>query len=499
MADVKPLLIQGGTVVNHDRQWKADVLCENGKITAVGLDLKVPEGTEVVDAAGRYVIPGGIDTHTHMQLPFMGTVAVDDFNYGTQAAVAGGTTFLLDFVIPQNGQSLIEAYKTWRGWADPKVNCDYSFHVAVTWWSEQVKQEMKELTLEHGVNSFKMFMAYKGVMMLPDDKLYLSFKNCKAIGALAQVHAENGDVIHEEQKQLIAKGVTGPEGHALSREEEIEGEATHRACVLAHTVNCPLYIVHVMSKAAADAVVRARAQGWNVYGEPIAAGLGTDGSHCWHHDWRHAAAYVMGPPLRNDPTVKRYLMEKLANGDLQATGTDNCTFNGNQKALGKDDFTKIPNGVNGIEDRMAIIWTKGVTESGLLTPSKFVEVTSTNAAKIFNVYPQKGSISVGADADIVVWNGDASRVISAKTHHHAVDFNIFEGMEVQGIADVTISRGRIVWRDGKLLTEQGWGKYVQRKPWGPIYDSVPIRDKLKERHQKKVEREPYTGPVIQLP
>mmetsp|Transcript_26313 Transcript_26313/g.36632 ORF Transcript_26313/g.36632 Transcript_26313/m.36632 type:complete len:498 (+) Transcript_26313:655-2148(+) len=492
----KDLLIKGGTVVNHDRQFRADVLCRGGKIVAVGENIPA-EGAEVVDATDRYVIPGGIDTHTHMQLPFMGTVAVDDFNFGTQAAVAGGTTFLIDFVIPKKGESLLEAYHKWKGWADPKVNCDYSFHVAVTWWSDSVAEEMQVLTEKHGVNSFKMFMAYKGVMMLPDNELYYSFKQIKKLGALAQVHAENGDMIAEEQQELLRKGVTGPEGHALSREEEVEGEATHRAAMIAHRANCPLYVVHVMSKAAADAVTRARAAGWDVYGEPIAAGLGTDGSHCWHHDWRHAAAYVMGPPLRNDPTVKRYLMERLANGDLQTVGTDNCTFNGNQKALGKDDFTKIPNGVNGIEDRMAIVWTKGVAE-GLLTPSQFVAVTSTNAARIFNVFPRKGVIEVGADADLVVWNGNGKRTISAKTHHHAVDFNIFEGMEVSGIADVTISRGRIVWQNGSLQTEQGWGRYVPRPCFGPIYDKVDIRDKLRDVRQQKVEREPYAGEVIQL-
>jgi len=489
------VFIKGGTIVNADRQFVGDVLCENGKIVAVGENLEVPEGIRVVDATDRYVIPGGIDTHTHCQLPFMGTVAVDDFNYGTQAAVAGGTTMLLDFVIPSKGQSLLEAYDQWRAWADPKVNCDYSFHVAVTWWSEKVAEEMEILARERGVNSFKMFMAYKGVFQLTDEELFYSFRQCKRVGALAQVHAENGDLVHEGQKELLQRGVTGPEGHALSRPEEVEGEATNRAIVIANRVNTPIYIVHVMSRAAAEAIIYHKERNKLVYGEPIAAGLGVDGSHCWHKCWRHAAAYVMGPPLRPDPTVKEYLMDLLAANVLSCVGTDNCTFNANQKAMGAGDFTKIPNGVNGIEDRMAIVWEKGVM-TGKLTPCQFVAATSTNAAKIFNVYPQKGAIAVGSDADIVVWDGNSTRTISAKTHHHAVDFNIFEGMTVHGIADCTISRGVVVWENGELKTTQGSGKYIPRKAFGPVFDPIVIRDKCRDAEEVAVEREPYSGPVF---
>eukprot|EP00294_Goniomonas_avonlea_P002942 CAMPEP_0114542458 /NCGR_PEP_ID=MMETSP0114-20121206/1846_1 /TAXON_ID=31324 /ORGANISM="Goniomonas sp, Strain m" /LENGTH=500 /DNA_ID=CAMNT_0001726757 /DNA_START=8 /DNA_END=1510 /DNA_ORIENTATION=+ len=487
------ILIKGGTVVNADQQFEADVAISDGKITAVGPGLTPESGARVIDATGKMVIPGGIDTHTHCQLPFMGTVAVDDYNYGTRAALAGGTTMLIDFIVPAKGQSLLEAHKTWSGWAKPKVNCDYSFHCAITWWSEKVAEEMAEI-VALGITSFKCFLAYKNVFQLNDVELYNCFTRCKQIGALTQVHAENGDLVCEGQRKMLEMGITGPEGHCMARPEDVEGEATNRAIVIADRVNTPIYIVHVMSRAASNEIVKARATGKKVFGEPIAAGLGVDGSHCWHEDWRHAAAYVMGPPLREDPTVKTHLMQLLATGDLHAVGTDNCTFNADQKAMGKDDFTKIPNGVNGIEDRMSMTWDKGVA-AGILTPSQFVAAVSTNAAKIFGMYPRKGVIAVGSDADVVIWNPTGKRTISAKTHHHAVDFNIFEGMEVTGFADITISRGEVMWEGGELKCTQGRGEFIPRKPFGYPFEGIAIRDEVRDERKRKVERDPYTGPV----
>ncbi|KAK4303427.1 hypothetical protein Pmani_024555 [Petrolisthes manimaculis] len=306
------LLIKGGRVVNDDMMQDADVYIEDGIIKQVGLNLHIPGGTRVIEAKGHLVIPGGIDTHTHMQLPFMGTFAVDDFYTGTRAGLVGGTTMIMDFAIPQRGESLVEAYHRWRSWADAKVCCDYSLHVAVTWWSDKVKKEMAELTSEHGINSFKMFMAYKDTWQLDDADMIEAFKTCKEMGALAQVHAENGDVIKENSQKLLSLGITGPEGHEMSRPEEVEAEATNRACVLANQVGCPLYVVHVMSKSAADIVSAKRKQGHIVFGEPIAAGLGTDGTHYRHQCWRHAAAHVMGPPLRPDTQTPAYLMDLLA-------------------------------------------------------------------------------------------------------------------------------------------------------------------------------------------
>ena len=457
------LLIKNGKVVNDDRSFVADVYVEDGIIKDVGRNLITPGGCRTIDAAGKFVMPGGIDTHTHMQLPFMGTQAVDDFYHGTKAAIAGGTTMIMDFVIPGKGENVLSAYEKWRGWADPKVCCDYSFHVAITHWSPQVAKDMETLVKEKGVNSFKVFMAYKDVFMLTDDELYEVFVKCRELGAIAQVHAENGSLIAAKAKELVNAGVTGPEGHLLSRPESFEAEATRRAITIAEAAGCPLYVVHVMAKSAAEEISAARRRGCMVIGEPIAAGLGTHGNNYFHKCWRHAAAHVMSPPLRPDESTPEYLMNLLANGDLDLTGTDNCTFNAPEKEMGKEDFRKIPNGVNGVEDRMSVIWEKGV-QTGKMSPCRFVAVTSTNAARVFNIYPQKGRIDVGSDADIVIWDPEATRTISASTHHHACDFNIFEGMTCHGVALYTIVRGQVAWELDQLKCAQGYGKFVANPP-----------------------------------
>jgi len=477
------ILIKGGEVVNEHGREKADVYIEGGIIKTVGLGLEAPPGTRVIDASNKFVIPGGIDTHTHCQMPFMGMVAVDDFFIGTKAALAGGTTMIIDFVIPTKGESLLAAYTRWRGWADEKVCCDYSLHMAITDWNKEIEAEMETVTHpEVGINSFKVFMAYKDVFMLRDNEIIECFKKVREIGAIGQVHAENGDVIEENQAKLLEAGVTGPEGHPMSRPEEVEASATLRACVIANQVKCPLYVVHVMSKSAAKIVMEKRNEGAVIFGEPIAASLGTDGSHYYHTCWRHAAAHVLSPPLREDTDTPRYLMQLLADGELQCTGTDNCTFTSKQKALGINDFTKIPNGVNGLEDRMAVIWERGV-HTGMMTPERFVSVTSSTAARIFNIWPQKGLIAPGSDADIVVWDPNRTRVISASTHHHAVDFNIFEGQEVHGIADWVITGGRIVVENGELKVTRGAGRFIPNLPYSPY-----VYDRVKEEEEKKAKQ-----------
>ncbi|XP_021710295.1 dihydropyrimidinase isoform X3 [Aedes aegypti] len=470
------LYIKRGHVVNHDGMQQADIYIEDGSIRYVGsgADFVVPGGCRTIDATGKMIIPGGIDPHTHFQLEFGGTVAVDDFYQGTKAAVAGGTTTVIDFVIPKKGESLLEAYDTWRARADTKVVCDYGLHVAITWWSKSVRDEMKILCQERGVNSFKCFMAYKGLFQVTDSELYEIFETCKELGAVAQVHAENGDVIAKNVQKLLAAGVTGPEGHELSRTEEVEAEAVNRACVIAHQTKCPLYVVHVMSKSAGIELARARQRynGVGIFGETLAAALGTDGTHYTDQCWHHAAAHVLSPPLRPDPTTPEFLMKLLAQDDLQTTGSDNCTFNKNQKELGLGDFTKIPNGVNGVEDRMSVVWEKGV-QTGLIDPQRFVAITSTNAAKIFNIYPRKGRIAPGSDADVLIWDPQAVRTISASTHHQACDFNIFEGMKCHGVPEYVIVHGRVCVENGLLRVAEGQGSFLET-PINPpfVYDAL---------------------------
>jgi dihydropyrimidinase len=454
------IVIRGGTIVTADRTFRADVYCDQGVIKAVGDAIDVPAGAKVVDAGGCYVMPGGIDPHTHMELPFMGTVASEDFYTGTAAGFAGGTTMIIDFVIPSPKQNLLDAFGIWKGWA-AKAAGDYSFHVAITWWDDSVHSDMGTLVKDHGVNSFKHFMAYKNAIMCDDEMLVKSFTRALELGAMPTVHAENGDLVFQLQKSLLAKGVTGPEGHPLSRPSAVEGEAANRAIQIAKVLNVPLYIVHNSCRESLEAITRARGEGQRVFGEVLAGHLVVDDSVYRNPDYAFAAAHVMSPPFRGKEH-QEVLWRGLQSGNLQTTATDHCCFCAEQKAMGRDDFSKIPNGTGGIEDRLAVLWHHG----------EFVGVTSTNAAKIFNLYPRKGAIAVGSDADIVVWDPKATRTISAKTHHQNVDFNIFEGMQVQGVPVHTLSQGKLVWTNGALNAERGAGRYIDRPPFTPVFEAV---------------------------
>ena len=408
----------------------------------------------------------------------MNSLTVDDFYSGTKAALAGGTTTIIDLALSTDN-GLIETFQKWRNLADEKACCDYGIHVAVTSWKDGITdKEMAYLCKEKGVNSFKCFMAYKDSFMLRDSELIKVFSTCKTIGALPMIHAENGDMIDYLCKNIIKMGVTGPEGHLQSRPEEVEAEAAFRAMTLAHLVGSPLYIVHVMSTSAALEISKARERGWIVYGETIAAALGTDGSHYFNHCWRHAAGHVLSPPLRLDKSTPEKLMNLLSCGQIETTSSDHCVFNRQQKALGKDNFTKIPNGVNGVEERMMIVWEKGV-KTGKMDPCKFVAITSTNTAKLFNIYPRKGKIAVGSDADLVVW-GKKPKIIKADSHYSQVDFNIFEGVHVDFSPIVVISQGKVVLdEDGKLQVSQGVGRFIETPRFSPyIFNQVFERENL---------------------
>jgi dihydropyrimidinase len=458
-------IIRGGTVVNADRAFKADVLCFGDKIVAVGENLDAPQSAKVIDATGQYVMPGGIDPHTHMNLPFMGTVTADDFYTGTAAGLAGGTTTIIDFVIPSPQQSLIEAYQQWRGWAQ-KAAGDYTFHVAITWWDESVHRDMGILVRDHGVNSFKHFMAYKNAIMADDETLVKSFRRCLELGAIPTVHAENGELVYQLQQDLIRQGLTGPSSHPLSRPPAVEAEAANRAIAIADVLHTPVYIVHVSCAESLDAITRARANGQRVYGEALAGHLIIDDSVYQHEDFEFAAAHVMSPPFRGKHH-QAALWHGLQGGNLHTTATDHCTFCAEQKAAGRNDFSKIPNGCGGVEDRMAVIWDAGVN-TGRLTPSEFVRVTSANAAQIFNIYPRKGLIAVGSDADIVVWDPEGTRTISAKTQHAKGGFNVFEGRTVKGIPSTTLAAGNVVWQNGELRAVEGAGRYIDRPAFTPV-------------------------------
>jgi dihydropyrimidinase len=453
------VIIRGGTVVNADRAFRADVLCEGGQIVAVGEQLEAPANATVIDAGGQYVMPGGIDTHTHMQLPFMGTVTADDFFTGTAAGLAGGTTTIMDFVIPDPKQPLLDAFHTWRGWARKSAG-DYTFHVAVTWWDESVHRDMGTLVNEHGVNSFKHFMAYKNAIMADDETLVNSFRRALELGAIPTVHAENGELVFQLQQELLKKGVRGPEAHPLSRPPQVEAEAANRAIAIANVLGTPVYIVHVSCAEALDAITRARANGQRVYGEALAGHLVIDDSVYRSTDLEFARAHVMSPPFRGRHHQDA-LWHGLQGGNLHTTATDHCTFCAEQKAAGRDDFTKIPNGCGGVEERMAVVWDAGVN-TGRLTPSEFVRVTSTNAAQIFNMYPRKGVVAVGADADIVVWDPEGSRTISAATQFSKGGFNVFDGRTVRGVPTHTVAAGKVVFDKGELRAEEGAGRYVER-------------------------------------
>lgn len=481
-------VIKGGQVCTADRTWKADILIEGEIIKQIGEDLK---GDEYIDAEGAYVIPGGIDPHTHLEMPFMGTTAAETFESGTWAAATGGTTMVVDFCLPGEDGSIKNAVIEWLRKSTPQICSDIGFHMAVTGWNEQIFNEMQAV-VDLGVNSFKHFMAYKGALMIEDDEMFASFKRCKELGALPMVHAENGDLVADMQQAMLEKGITGPEGHAFSRPPEFEGEAANRAITIADAAGVPLYIVHVSCEQAHEAIRRARQKGMRVYGEPLIQFLTLDESEYFTGDWMHSARRVMSPPFRNKEHQDS-LWAGLQSGSLQVVATDHAAFTSEQKLMGKDNFCLIPNGSNGLEERLAVLWTEGV-ETGRLTPNEFVAATSTNVAKILNIYPRKGAIVEGADADIVVWDPKISKTISQSNHHSVLDYNVFEGFEVKAQSRFTLSRGEVIWAWGKNSQPQpGRGKFVPRPAFPSAHTAL---SKWKELNApKKIKRDPMNIPA----
>ena len=458
-------VIKGGTVITATDTALADLLIEDGTITAIARNLKA-NGHTTLDATGSYVFPGLIDPHTHLDMPFGGTTTADDFASGTVAAALGGTTTIVDFALHQKGDTLENAVRTWQTKARGKASIDYAFHLTIADGRPETIEEIPRMIEREGVNSFKVFMAYKHVLQVDDETIYRVLRAAARYGGLVQVHAENGDVIEVTVAEALARGDTAPKYHASTRPVELESEATSRAIRLAEVAGAPLYVVHVSSAMAADAISDGRKRGLPIYGETCPQYLVCDASDYERPDFA-GANYVMSPPLR-EKWNQSVLLAKLKNSELHTFGSDHCSFNNcGQKELGRNDFSKIPNGAPTIEDRVSILFHYGVN-AGVIGLNQFVALASTNPAKLFGLFPRKGTIAVGSDADIVIWDPAATRTISAKTHHMNVDNNIFEGMHVRGRPRYVLSRGRVLVEGDAYVGETGRGLQQTSAPFYPI-------------------------------
>ena len=452
-------IITNGNVVTAADTYKGDVAISDGKIAAVGHQLPRENAGKLIDARGKYVFPGGIDVHTHLDMPFGGTTSADDFETGTRAAAFGGTTTLIDFAIQYKGQSLRTAFDTWMQKASGKAVCDYAFHCIITDLPDAQLDEVNALVRE-GVTSFKLFMAYPGIFMLDDASIFRALRATAKNGGLVCVHAENGGAIDVIVQQALAEGKKAPKYHALTRPTTAEAEATARAIALAEMAGAPIYIVHMSCYEALEKVREARDRGLPVYGETCPQYLYLSIENLDVPGFE-GAKYVFTPPLR-----EKWHQEKLWNGlkrdHLQVVSTDHCPFcYKEQKELGRDDFTKIPNGGPGIEHRLSLIYSGGVAQ-GRFSVNRFVELVSTTPAKLFGLYPRKGTIATGSDADLVIFDPNRQHTISAATHHMRVDYSMFEGIRVTGIPDVVLSRGRVIVQGDEFLGRPGAGEFLRR-------------------------------------
>jgi dihydropyrimidinase len=455
------LLIRNGEIVTASDRYVADVYCDGGRIAAIGAKLETRGADDtVIDAAGKLLLPGFIDPHVHMALPFMGTVSCDDHFDGPASGVAGGTTTFIDFCIPAPGTSLLDGLAEWRE-RSAKSPVDHTYHMAITSWGDRTAAEMKEVVEKHGITSFKVFMAYKGAIMVDDHALYQVMKTAAKLGAVVTVHAENGDAVFNLQQELVAAGDLGPEFHPVSRPSQVEGEATERALMMARLHGAIPYIVHMTCKEAVFALERAKLDGQKCYGETCPQYLLLDDTVFAKPDFE-GATYVMSPPIRPGHVGhQEALWTGLSTGMLDTMGTDHCPFLFEQKKMGKDDFTKIPNGAAGIEDRLMMMHSHGVLK-GHFDLQRMVALGSTNAARIFGLYPRKGTIAVGSDADIVVFDPKAEGVRGVKAHHSKADRSIFEGFKVKGMPSQVVVNGRVQFAGGKLTVEKGAGRFIER-------------------------------------
>jgi len=455
-------VIKHGTVVTSVDTFKADVWIDQGKIVALTHpqhEIKHDNSVTVIDASNKLVMPGGIDAHTHLDMPFGGTTSSDDFETGTIAAAHGGTTTLIDFAIQTKGHTLREGIDAWHAKAEGKARIDYGFHMIATDVNNHTLDEMNQLVRE-GVTSFKLFMAYPGVLYVDDGQIFRAMQRARDIGALICMHAENGIAIDVLVEQALAAGNTAPKWHSLSRPQIAEAEGTHRALALAEMAGAPVYIVHLSAPRALDKVTEARDRGLPAYAETCPQYLFCSLDDLAQEGFE-GAKFVCTPPLR-PKEMQADIWRGLKTNDLQVVSTDHCPFCfKGQKELGRDSFAKIPNGMPGIETRLYLLWDGGV-RAGRISANRFVEITSTAPAKIFGLYPHKGTIAVGADADLLVWDPEHEHVLSEKTLHMRVDYSPFEGRRVRGFATHVLSRGELVVENGKLLATKGRGQFMKR-------------------------------------
>lgn len=453
------LLIRNGDIVTPDARYVADILCEGEIIAQIDRDLPVPDGAEVIDATGKYVFPGFIDPHTHIYLPFMGTFSKDTYETASRAALVGGTTTIFDMCCPSRADEPMAGFETWNAHSKGKSSCDYSYHMGVTKFDEGSEAQLREI-VSRGVQSFKIFLAYKGAFGIDDGELYRTLKLAKELGVTVCAHCENETLVAERQKELIAAGVTGPEGHYQSRPPAVEAEGVHHLMTFAELTGASVYIVHLSCVEALREAVEARMRGVNVAVETLIQYLVLDRTYAERNGFE-AAKFVMSPPLR-DASNQAVLWQGLRSGLVQTVATDHAPFDfETQKPMGKDDFTKIPNGIPSLEERVNLLYTHGVCE-GRLDLQQFVAVASTNAAKQFGLFPRKGAIQPGADADLVIYDPTYRGKLSKATQSHAVDYNAFEGWEIKGRPDTVTLRGQVAVRAGKFVGEEGRGRFLER-------------------------------------
>jgi dihydropyrimidinase len=458
------IIIKGGTVVTAADISVSDIRIEGETITAIGRDLPAAKGDQVVAAKGKYVFPGGVDVHTHFELPFMGTVSADDFLTGTRAALCGGTTTVVDFIIPAKGKPLADGVKAWQEKAK-KAAADYGFHMAITEFNEAIAKEIPAI-IRKGVTSFKCFMAYKGALQIDDGQIIGVFNAVGKNGGLLMVHAENGDMIDVLTKQFTAEGKLTPEYHWRAHPALAEEEAVHRIIELSRFADQPIYIVHLSSADGLEKVKEAVARGYKVFAETCPQYLLLPADLYLKPDFE-GAKWVMSPPLRPADHLEK-MWEGLSRGYIKTVATDHCSFNfKGQKEMGRDTFAKIPNGIPSIGDRFNLLYTYGVGQ-GRMSLTRFVDVVCTAPAKLFGMYPKKGSIVAGGDADLVIFDPEAKGVVSAKTSMHNVDYSAYEGLKLKGLPVSVMLRGKFAVRDGKYVGEQGAGRFIARGPSGKM-------------------------------